>query len=66
MKKSFGPDWQDKMASFETKPFAAASIGQVHKGVLHDGREIALKIQVNFQDLKCETDTMVPKMLIAI
>ena len=46
MKKSFGPDWQVKMASFEAKPFAAASIGQVHKGVLHDGREIALKIQV--------------------
>ena len=47
MKKSFGPDWRDMMASFESKPFAAASIGQVHKGVLHDGREIALKIQVS-------------------
>ena len=46
MKKSFGPDWRDKMASFDEKPFAAASIGQVHKAVLHDGREIALKIQV--------------------
>lgn len=38
--------WKEKLASFEDKPFAAASIGQVHHGVLHDGREIAMKIQV--------------------
>jgi hypothetical protein len=46
MKKEFGSDWKSKLASFEEKPFAAASIGQVHKGVLHDGRTVALKIQV--------------------
>ncbi|XP_060607544.1 atypical kinase COQ8B, mitochondrial-like [Ruditapes philippinarum] len=45
MKKEFGSDWKSKLASFEEKPFAAASIGQVHKGVLHDGRTVALKIQ---------------------
>uniref|UniRef100_A0A8C9U714 Coenzyme Q8B n=1 Tax=Scleropages formosus TaxID=113540 RepID=A0A8C9U714_SCLFO len=43
--EELGPDWHDKLASFEEKPFAAASIGQVHHGVLHDGREVALKIQ---------------------
>lgn len=41
-----GPGWRDKLSSFEEKPFAAASIGQVHHGVLKDGREIAMKIQV--------------------
>uniref|UniRef100_A0A673KZN3 Coenzyme Q8B n=1 Tax=Sinocyclocheilus rhinocerous TaxID=307959 RepID=A0A673KZN3_9TELE len=37
--------WKEKLSSFEEKPFAAASIGQVHHGVLPDGREIAMKIQ---------------------
>ncbi|KAL4238301.1 Atypical kinase coq8a [Mactra antiquata] len=45
MVAEFGSDWQSKLASFEERPFAAASIGQVHKGVLHDGRQVALKIQ---------------------
>lgn len=34
------------LVSFQDKPFAAASIGQVHLGVLSDGREVAMKIQV--------------------
>ena len=34
------------MAEFDPLPLAAASIGQVHKAVLHDGREVAMKIQV--------------------
>lgn len=40
-----GPDWVCKVASFEEKPFAAASIGQVHRAFLHDGRSVAMKIQ---------------------
>lgn len=35
------------MESFEEKPFAAASIGQVHLATLKDGREVAMKIQVS-------------------
>ena len=41
-----GPSWRDKLEYFEEKPFAAASIGQVHLGRLKDGREVAMKIQV--------------------
>ena len=41
-----GSDWRSKLLEFDEKPFAAASIGQVHRGVLKDGRTVALKIQV--------------------
>ncbi|CAM4700240.1 unnamed protein product [Caretta caretta] len=43
--EELGPDWREKVASFEETPFAAASIGQVHLGVLRDGTEVAMKIQ---------------------
>lgn len=46
LEEDLGSGWRDKLLSFEEKPFAAASIGQVHHGVLKDGREIAMKIQV--------------------
>lgn len=43
--EELGTDWQEKVASFEETPFAAASIGQVHLGLLKDGTEVAMKIQ---------------------
>lgn len=45
MEKELGKYWKEKFKSFEMKPFAAASIGQVHAGTLPDGREVAVKIQ---------------------
>lgn len=50
LEEELGVGWRDKLLSFEEKPFAAASIGQVHHGVLKDGREIAMKIQVFVHD----------------
>ncbi len=32
-------------ASWEEEPLAAASIGQVHRATLHDGRRVAVKVQ---------------------
>jgi predicted unusual protein kinase regulating ubiquinone biosynthesis (AarF/ABC1/UbiB family) len=32
-------------AEFSDQPMAAASIGQVHRALLHDGRQVAVKIQ---------------------
>ncbi|MFG3657699.1 ABC1 kinase family protein [Streptomyces sp. NPDC047706] len=40
-----GEDWRELFLQFQDKPSAAASIGQVHHGVWHDGREVAIKVQ---------------------
>ena len=43
--KQLGADWRDRFRSFDDRPAAAASIGQVHRAVWGDGREVAVKIQ---------------------
>uniref|UniRef100_A0A668AWU0 Atypical kinase COQ8A, mitochondrial n=1 Tax=Myripristis murdjan TaxID=586833 RepID=A0A668AWU0_9TELE len=45
VRSDLGPNWRDKLEYFEEKPFAAASIGQVHLAKMKDGREVAMKIQ---------------------
>jgi len=41
----WGRDWRKRFSRFEATPIAAASIGQVHRAVLPDGRAIAIKVQ---------------------
>ena len=40
-----GSDWRDLFLEFDDRPAAAASIGQVHHAIWHDGREVAVKVQ---------------------
>ncbi|MGV0801455.1 AarF/ABC1/UbiB kinase family protein, partial [Mycolicibacterium elephantis] len=40
-----GTRWRERFSSFDDTPVASASIGQVHKAVWSDGREVAVKIQ---------------------
>ncbi|MDP9780104.1 putative unusual protein kinase regulating ubiquinone biosynthesis (AarF/ABC1/UbiB family) [Nakamurella flavida] len=45
MAEQFGATWRSRFAEFQDRSAAAASIGQVHRGVWKDGRPVAVKIQ---------------------
>jgi len=55
-----GTKWRERFASFDDTPVASASIGQVHKAVWSDGREVAVKIQYPGADeaLRADLKTM--------
>ena len=42
---NWGKDWLREFERFDVRPIAAASIGQVHRAKLRDGRELAIKVQ---------------------
>ncbi|XP_076273318.1 ubiquinone biosynthesis protein COQ8, mitochondrial isoform X2 [Rhynchophorus ferrugineus] len=56
MSSELGTEWRKKFVEFHDKPFAAASIGQVHYAKLSDGREVAVKIQYPGVDRAIEND----------
>jgi ubiquinone biosynthesis protein len=45
IRRAFGCRVRDIFAEFDPEPIGAASIAQVHRGVLHDGREVVVKIR---------------------
>ncbi len=45
MKSELGTDWEGKFKSFDHESSAAASLGQVHKAIMHDGTDVACKLQ---------------------
>jgi len=45
LERDLGADWRERLVWLDGGPTAAASIGQVHRGRWHDGRDVAVKVQ---------------------
>ena len=56
MTTELGAGWQKKFAEFEREAASAASLGQVHRGVLYDGRKVAVKLQYPDMSSAVEAD----------
>ena len=57
---AWGPGWYSRFARFDVRPFAAASIGQVHRAVLPDGTDLAIKVQ--YPGVRASIDSDVDNM----
>ena len=44
--QAIGPGWRDHFREFDPEPAATASIAQVHRAVLKDGRRVAVKVRL--------------------
>lgn len=45
LRSELGSDWRKNFSEIDLRPAAAASLGQVHRGRLTDGTEVAIKVQ---------------------
>ncbi len=66
MASELGPDWQARFKSFERAAAHAASLGQVHRAVLHDGRQVGCKLQYPDMASAVEADLRQLKLIFAI
>ena len=56
MQAELGADWQARFGSFDLKPAAAASLGQVHRATAKDGAPLACKLQYPDMQSAVEAD----------
>ena len=64
MQGELGPDWQKRFAVFNPVAAAAASLGQVHRATLPDGREVACKLQ--YPDMASTVDADLRQLKLAM
>ncbi|WP_194816528.1 AarF/ABC1/UbiB kinase family protein [Nocardia sp. XZ_19_385] len=60
--EQLGTRWRDRFSVFDDEPVAAASIGQVHRAVWHDGRTVAVKVQYPGADTALLSDLKMLQM----
>ena len=61
-----GTKWRSRFSSFDDTPVASASIGQVHKAVWSDGREVAVKIQYPGADEALRADLKTMQRMVSV
>ncbi|HET7667467.1 MAG TPA: AarF/UbiB family protein, partial [Mycobacterium sp.] len=61
-----GTKWRQRFTSFDDTPVASASIGQVHKAVWSDGREVAVKIQYPGADEALRADLRTMQRMVGV
>lgn len=66
MAAELGPEWEKRFASFDKNPAAAASLGQVHRAVAHDGARLACKLQYPNMQSAVEADLGQLSVLLAV
>jgi predicted unusual protein kinase regulating ubiquinone biosynthesis (AarF/ABC1/UbiB family) len=66
MMAELGLDWQSRFGSFDLKPAAAASLGQVHRAAGLDGSALACKLQYPDMQSAVEADLRQLEMVFAI
>ncbi len=66
MKSELGSNWEKKFKKFENEPFAAASLGQVHKALNVKGQNIACKLQYPDMESIVEADINQLKLVFKI
>ncbi|WP_191058374.1 ABC1 kinase family protein [Geminicoccus harenae] len=66
MASELGPDWRSRFAEFDLEAAAAASLGQVHRATLHDGKLVACKLQYPNIESAVDADLAQLKILFAV
>jgi predicted unusual protein kinase regulating ubiquinone biosynthesis (AarF/ABC1/UbiB family) len=66
MASELGPDWPSKFRKFDKEASFAASLGQVHRAVLPDGSDAAVKLQYPDMASALEADLNQLKLIFAM